>query len=241
MLTMRDHDIADYTDLRDMDATDVGVLGDDDRACLKELGQYLVAADAWQRFAIWLLHKHFEPTDGQIFVESAIEEPRKIETALIDRSALGGDALHTTAVRFDETVNSGVGVIGMEFSRPAHFGPTAPLSPDDEDVLAGIAQRLKAHDKTDRFGVKLIRDPLGLAPHEVLLETCDTTHHLLTSDVTERSAIRPETFTETVWNYRPVQGEVDMIVMQDCNIGCFTAGEGHELQHGQGQGDDQDD
>jgi hypothetical protein len=32
-----------------------------------------------------------------------------------------------------------------------------------------------------------------------------------------------------------------MIVMQDCNIGCFTAGEGHDLQHGQGEGDDQDD
>jgi hypothetical protein len=240
MLTMRDHDVEDYTDLRDMDATDVGVLGDDDRACLKELGQYLVDTDAWQRFAIWLLHKHFDPADGQTFVESAIAAPRKIETALIDRSVLGDETLHTTAFRFDESADSGVGVIGMEFSRPAHFG-TSPLSADDEDVLAGIAQRLAAHDKTGRFGVKLIRDPLGLAPHEVLLETCDTAQRLLTSDVTERSAIRPETFTETVWNYRPVQGEVDMIVMQDCNIGCFTAGEGHDLQHGQGEGDDQDD
>jgi hypothetical protein len=241
MLTMRDHDVEDYTDLRDMDATDVGVLGDDDRACLKELGQYLVDSDSWQRFAIWLLHKHFEPSDGEIFVESAIDAPRKIETTLVDRSALGEEALNTTALRFDDAVSSGVGVIGMEFSQPAHFGATTPLSNDDEDILAGIAQRLQAHDKTDRFGVKLIRDPLGLAPHEVLLETCNTAHRLLSSDVTERSAIRPETFIETVWNYRPVKGEADMIVMQDCNIGCFTAGEGHDLQHGQGEGDDQDD
>ncbi len=24
------------------------------------LGEYLTSTDAWQRFAIWLLHKHFE-------------------------------------------------------------------------------------------------------------------------------------------------------------------------------------
>ena len=61
MLTMRDHDVEDYVALRDMDATDVGVLSEDDRACLDELGHYLVLTDAFERFAIWLLHKHFEP------------------------------------------------------------------------------------------------------------------------------------------------------------------------------------
>ncbi len=30
MLTMRDHDVEDYAALRDMDATNVRVLGDDD-------------------------------------------------------------------------------------------------------------------------------------------------------------------------------------------------------------------
>jgi hypothetical protein len=49
MLTMRDHGVEDYEVLRDMDATDVGDLRDDDRACLDELGQYLVATDAWPR------------------------------------------------------------------------------------------------------------------------------------------------------------------------------------------------
>ena len=61
MLTIRDHDVEDYVALRDMDATDVGTLSEDDRACLDELGDYLVSTDAFQRFAIWLLHKHFEP------------------------------------------------------------------------------------------------------------------------------------------------------------------------------------
>ena len=44
--------VRDYADLRDMDATDVGVLSEGDSACLEELGKYLVASEAWDRFAI---------------------------------------------------------------------------------------------------------------------------------------------------------------------------------------------
>src|SRR6516165_6854747 len=119
MLKMRDHQVEDYAALQDMDTTDVGVLGEDDRACLEELGQYLVAADAWQRFGIWLLHKHFEPAPGEVFVERAIREPRGTETTPVQRSAFA--ELSTTAIRFDNSVGSGVGVIGMEFAQPADF------------------------------------------------------------------------------------------------------------------------
>ena len=58
MLQMRDHGVEDYTALLDMDATDVGVMTEDDRACLDELGEYLVTTESWQRYAVWLLHKH---------------------------------------------------------------------------------------------------------------------------------------------------------------------------------------
>jgi hypothetical protein len=61
MLQIRDHGVADYTELLDMDATDVGVLGEDDRACLAEVGAYVVSTAAWQRFAVWLLHSHLSP------------------------------------------------------------------------------------------------------------------------------------------------------------------------------------
>jgi hypothetical protein len=84
---MRDYGVEDYAVLRDMGATDRGLLGGDDRSCLQELGQYLVATDAWQRFAIWLLHKHFEPARVEVFVERAIRAPRKTEIAPIKRSA----------------------------------------------------------------------------------------------------------------------------------------------------------
>lgn len=242
MLTMRDHGVEDYADLRDMDATDVGVLGDDDRECLTELGEYLVGAGAWQRFAIWLLHKHFEPSDDELFIESASAEPRRMQTTLIDRSHVDMAALHPTAVRFDGSVESGTGVVGMEFSSMADLGATSPVSDDDEAVLAGIEQRLRARAKSDRFGVKLVRDPLNLAADEVLLETCDFGNRILSSDVTGRTAIEPGTFIETVWNFRPAANGADIVVMQDCNIGCFSEPtEGHTLAHGQGAGNNQDD
>ena len=71
-LNFRDHDVEDYVALKDMDNTDVGVLDDLDRACLREIGEYLVTTGAWQRYAMWLLHKHFEPAEGEVFVERAL-------------------------------------------------------------------------------------------------------------------------------------------------------------------------
>src|SRR5690348_3023488 len=118
MLTMRDHSVEDYTVLPDMDATDVGVLGDDDRACLAELGEYLASTDAWQRFAIWLLHKHFDPAPGEVFVEHATRSPRGTRTAPLQRHA----DLNATALRFDGST----ALVGMEFAAPDDFGDTVP-------------------------------------------------------------------------------------------------------------------
>lgn len=77
MLTMRDHRVDDYAELDDMDTTDVGVLTEDDRDCINELGQFLVDSDGWGRFAVWLLHKHFVPQPGEVFVERAIPRRRR--------------------------------------------------------------------------------------------------------------------------------------------------------------------
>jgi hypothetical protein len=236
MLTMRDHDVEDYAELPDMDRTDVGVLGEDDRACLDELGRYLAATDAWRRFGIWLLHKHFEPAPGEVFVERAIRAPRKTETKPIERSAFCGQGLATTAIRFDSSVSSGVGVVGMEFAEPDDFGATAPLGDADEAVLAGIAERLESHGKTERFGVRLIRNPLELSEDELLHETCDSANRTLHCDVGERDAILADpSIIETTWRWRVVQGRTEPFVMQDCIISCVPAGEGHDIQHKHGE------
>ncbi len=201
MLTLRDHNVEDYAALRDMDATDVAVLDEADRACLDELGQYLVSTDAWRRFAIWLLHKHFEPAPGEVFMETATAAPRGTLTTLVQhRLALG---LKPTSMRFDPEVRCGVGVIGMEFAHPADFGSTTSVSHDDEAVLAGVAERLRAHGKTERFGVRLIRNPLGLSENEVLVETCDSAHRILHCSVSERDRVHGGTTVETSWQWEP--------------------------------------
>jgi hypothetical protein len=231
MLTMRDHGVEDYAELPDMDATHVGELAEDDRACLDELGQYLVATDAWQRFGIWLLHKHFEPAPGEVFVERALREPRGTETAPLPRSSFAEHGLTTTAIRFDESVGSGVGVIGMEFAEPADFGDVSPLSDDDDAVLAGLAQRLQAHGKIDRFGVRLIRNPLDLSEHELLSETSDSSQRTLHCTVTERDAMHTQITIETNWRWRVVQGDSAPAVMVECTLSCRRVGDGHDIAH----------
>ena len=239
MLTMRDHGVEDYTALPHMDTTDVGVLDQDDQACLDELGQYLVATDVWQRFGVWLLHKHFEPAPGEVFVEHAIHAPRKTETTLTARSAFDAQGLSTTAIRFEEAVGGGVGVVGMEFAQPADFGDTSPLSEDDEAVLAGIAERLAAHGKTDRFGVRLIRNALGLSEDELLHETCDSAHRMLHCTVGRRDALLDDpTVVQTAWRWKLVHGKSAPTVMRDCTATCVGVGQGHDIGHSHSEPDD---
>ena len=230
MLTIRDHEVDDYVALRDMDATDVSVLTDDDRECLDDLGQYLVATDTWQRFGIWLLHKHFEPNHGEVFVESVVAGERRTRTAPVERAS--EPALNATAVRFDPAVRSGVAVIGMEFAAPATFGPVSPLSAEDESVLAGIAECLEKHGKSERFGVRLVRNPLSISGPELLLETSDDAHRSLRCDVSTREQVSANhKLIETNWQFRPERDEAGVKAVQACYATCLRGEENHNLEH----------
>ncbi len=224
MLTLRDHNVADYAALRDMDTTDVAVLDETDRACLDELGHYLASTDAWRRFAIWLLHKHFEPAAGEVFTESVIAAPRGTRTTLVQRCSAAD--LSPTSLRFDPDIGPGVGVIGMEFADPADFGSTASVSDDDEAVLTGIAERLRARGKTERFGVRLIRNLLGLSEDDVLVETCDIAHRTLRCSVDERDGLSADNNVETTWQWKPSLSETGPDVTLYCTIMCGSDPDG---------------
>jgi hypothetical protein len=76
---------------------------------------------------------------------------------------------------------------------------------EDEAVLIGIAERLRAHEKTDRFGVRLIRDPLGVTDRELLVESADPAHRTVHYKVAGRTDIRQgDTVIETTWQWKPV-------------------------------------
>ena len=228
MLRLRDHNVADYAALRDMDATDVAVLDEADRACLHELGQYLVSTDAWQRFAIWLLHRHFEPISGEVFVESLV--PRGTETTPVDRCSVPG--LRATSMRFDPGVSSGVGVVGMEFADPADFGSTSAVGPADEPTLTGIAERLRARGKTERFGVRLVRNPLGLTENEVLVETCDIARRTLHCSVGERDGLSAANNVETTWQWKPSPSKTGAEVKLYCMMMCGSNPDGSHYIEG---------
>jgi len=230
MLRFRDHTVADYATLRDMDSTDVAELHTADRACLDELGRYLVATDAWRRFAIWLLHKHFEPAAGEVFVESVGTAPRGTETALVERRAARG--LNATSMRFDTAVSRGVGIIGMEFADQSGFGGTLALRDDDAPVLTGIAERLRVYGKAERFGVRLIRNPLGLVENEVLVESCDLEHRTLRCCVDRRDDIRAADTVETTWQWKPGPREVGPQINQYCTMMCGYDGTGSHYPEG---------
>jgi hypothetical protein len=157
---------------------------------------------------------------GEVFVESVITAPRGTETTPVKRCFAQG--LNATSMRFDPDVSSGVGVIGMEFADPTDFGSTSSVSADDEAVLTGIAQRLRAHRKTERFGVRLIRNPLGLKENEVLVETCDLAHRTLHCSVGERDGVRAGATVETTWQWKPSLSKTGPKVKQYCLYQCTT-------------------
>jgi len=221
---MRDHNVEDYATLRDMDTTDVAVLDAADGACLDQIGEYLVSTEAWQRFSIWLLHKHFEPAAGEVFAERVSTAPRVTQTMPVDRS---GQELNATSMRFDPDVNSGVGIIAMEFSDHPDFGSTSSLSTDGESVLAGISEVLQAHGKTERFGVRLIRNPLGLGENEVLLETCDIAHRTLRCSVVKRDDDCAADAVETSWQWTPSLSAARARPIQKCASLCWPIDDSH--------------
>jgi hypothetical protein len=188
------------------------------------LGQYLVSTDAWRRFAIWLLHKHFEPAAGEIFAENVSTAPRGTRTTPVERS---GHRLNATSLRFDPGIGCGIGVIGMEFADQADFGSTSSVSPDDEAILAGVSARLQAHGKIERFGVRLIRNPLGLGDNEVLLETCDIAHRTLHCSVDERDGDRAADSVETSWQWKPSLSAARPRPIQRCASLCWPYDDTH--------------
>lgn len=229
MLAMREHGVQDYAALPDMDATDVGALAADDRSCLEELGRYLASADAWQRFGIWLLHKHFDPDRDELFVERTSKRLRSAQTAPESKSASGETEMVVTAIRFDHSASPGVGLVGMEFAISTEFGDVSPFSDDDAEVLTGIVERLASHGKLDRFGVRLIRNPLSLSDQELLNETCDRDNRTLQYHVRDRDALLSDKTTiQTAWRWKVVDGGTEPLVLMDCTLTCAQTSEGHD-------------
>jgi hypothetical protein len=216
MLQIRRHCVDDYEQLLHLDAGNLGTLSYCDRECLREVGDFLAATGAWRRFALWLLHKHFVPHDTELFFERAILGEKRTETTPVSRFALTS-RVSPVAVRFRDGSGPAPQVVGLEYANLRPWEPTPALDDEDQPVLAGIAHRLRTYDKLDRFGVRLIRNPLALTRAELLLETCDSTARTMHCHVASRTAVSTGRSTiETTWRWRPVGDATHPVVMQYC-------------------------
>jgi hypothetical protein len=222
MLTLRDHRVSDYEALLDMDTTDVRCLSNEDRLCLDALGQYLVDTETYDRFSIWLLHKHFHPRDGEVFCERVLLEERARLVVVTRPGDYEPESLTPTALRFDSD-SSALSSVGMEFALRADLATTRALSESDEKVLSALRDILTRHGKVDRFGVRLIHDPLNLAADEVLVETCNLQRRLLRCDVAKRAALPTHAIIETAWQWRPQRDALspNMLCRSLCTQVCL--------------------
>jgi hypothetical protein len=96
-------------------------------------------------------------------------------------------------------------------------------------------------ETTSRFGVKLIRNPLGLSERDLLVESCDTANRTLRCGAIARDAIPSDLdVVETTWQWKVIEDTGQPVVMHTCNTACIAGAEGHDLRHGVSGTDDDD-
>jgi hypothetical protein len=179
MIQLRRHNSQDYIALPDIDLTGVGILAADDYSCLAEVARCLIREHANERFGATLLHSHFPVRDDEILVEEAHIDPPLI--TLRPMSEARPD-LVATSVCF-EGAGDPLGLIGLEFTSDEVLAGVRPLGEHDLHVLTHLREILDRNRKVERFGVRLLNDPLGLG-RRVLLETCHPVSRVLTCRTT---------------------------------------------------------
>ncbi len=246
MLSIRSHAPEDYDSLPDIDKSDVGTLTQSDLDCLDELGDYIVEANAHNRFAATLLHSHFPISADETLVTQVDFENAAI-TLQPKRNA--GSALAATNILFDAESAEGkdLRLVGLEFAARETLGGVQPIEDSDHDVLSGVAAILSRHSKTRRFGMRLVHDPLEL-DQRVLLETCDLLNRVLTCAPKDVDDVDFLDAIPTVFRWQPVaQFDANArVVSQSCVQfcksvqGCVRLPDGHqgssshEAVHGEG-------
>jgi hypothetical protein len=161
MLTVQPHSSQDYADLPNIDASDVGILSQEDLACLNELGDYLLRSKANERFGATLLHSHFPVRDDETLIEEVTSGAECI-TLRPSRSAASNLSAMNLCFEHGGVSAKEIRLIGLEFTSARSLCGVPPISDSDTDVLTGFGQILKRHGKSRRFGMRLLYDPLNL-------------------------------------------------------------------------------
>jgi hypothetical protein len=217
MLTVRPHSSLDYAKLPNIDTSNVGTLTERDLACLDSVGNCVVQADAQERFGVSLLHSHFPIRSDEIVVEEAHFNEGFLTVRPIRNAPPN---LLATTVCFDvvDPVNEEIQLVGLEFAPEEVLAGVSPLNDADRDLLTKIARILHRDEKTRRFGIRLLHNPLKL-DKRVLLETCDSIGRILTCRCTDED---DPSFTQSIATvFRWETGnEAGLAIGQECMQFC---------------------
>jgi hypothetical protein len=189
---------------------------------LNDLGDCLVASKVHRRFGVSLLHRHFPVENGETLVEEVnlgdallTLRPKRITIPYAPTNMCFEDE--------DEPTKT-IRLVGLEFASRRELCGVSPINDCDSNILANLRQILARHGKSQRFGIRLLHDPLKLNGC-VLLESCDPTNRVLTCRITTthdpdfRQSI-PTTFS---WKEAASRNETDLVVAMTCESSCWVA------------------
>lgn len=222
-IDIRCHDSRDYAMLRDMEGSDVGVLDASDRDCLDEIGALLVRRVAHHRLGIALLHRHFHVTDDEMLVETFNADDRRVEIRPFVHGAFHDDQIAPVTVRFTAVPGDAgrLDLIGMEYLHQSEENRCEAFDASDAACLADIRRILARRDKLDRFGVRLIHNPVNWRDDEVLFEESDVAGRVLSFEVGARGDPRVRKSVETFWVWDAVTtSSGDLIAVTHCPAKC---------------------
>ncbi|MCA6103653.1 hypothetical protein [Bradyrhizobium australafricanum] len=215
MIQLRRHNSRDYAALPDIDLTTAGHLAEDDHACLAEIGSCLIKDHANKRFGATLLHSHFPVRDGEVLVEEAHADQQLITLRPISGKR---PSLVANSVCFDGA-GGPLALVGLEFTSEETLAGIRPLGRQDRDVLTGLYEILQRHDKSGRFGLRLLHDPLGLGGR-VLLETCEPANRVLTCRTTTEDDPNFAEAIPTLFQWEASLAHGDSTISQGCMQFC---------------------
>lgn len=96
---------------------DVGVISEEDEACLHEIREVLERHKKLSRFGIALLHRHFDMDSGEVLLEQCDESTRTLVAKPVGRTALKATEATPTVWRFD----AGSGKTGSRYCQIDQF------------------------------------------------------------------------------------------------------------------------
>ena len=221
MLTIRDHGVDDYAELADMDASDVGVLTQDDRDCIRNLAitsfPPMPGSDSQSGCCTALRARAWRSVRRACHQQTAADahHPHRPGRVLADWFAS-----HRIPVRRPRCPRVWVWS-AWNSPDPRISGLPRRSAPTTRRCSPGCAQRLRSHGKIDRFGVRLIRNQLGISEDQELMETCDTPRRALHCALIDTADRPSDNAVETTWRVTPATKTVPAASTVCSSVHCY--------------------